>query len=43
MTLAVFEPGRVENSNVYISRKPQKEDGGHVLRARRGGLLSAGV
>ena len=44
MTLAVFQHGRVEKfKKVNISRKPQKEVGGHVLSARRGVLLSAGV
>ena len=43
MTLAVFQHGRVKNSKRFVSRKPQKEDGGHVLSARRVVLLSAGV
>ena len=32
-----------KNSKLYISGKPKKYDGGHVLSARRGVLLSAGV
>ena len=32
-----------KNSKLFISRKRKKDDGRHVLSARRGGLLSAGV
>ena len=43
MTLAVFQHGRVEKFKKVYFKKTQKEDGGHVLSARRGVLLSAGV
>ena len=32
-----------KNSKLFTSRKPKKDDGGHVLSARRGVLLFSGV
>ena len=43
MSLDVFQNGRVEKFKIVYFMKPKRDDGGHVLSARRGVLLSAGV